>query len=116
MTDRATPIWPFPGQSSDRWWEAYPPHNLPPPRFAVGDRVETRWGSATVLRIYDYEHFDGRRYQLRYDFSSAPEGFGHGWGENDMQPLVERQPEPEAVEVFQPSAVPRGAVEQMALF
>ena len=85
-TDRNVPIWPFPGQSEGRWWENYPPHNLPPPAFSVGDRVVTRWGTATVLRVYDYEGFAGRAYQVRYDFSSAPPGFGHQWGENDMQP------------------------------
>lgn len=116
MTDRATPIWPFPGQSSDRWWEAYPPHNLPPPRFAVGDRVTTRWGSATVLRIHDWEHFGSRGYHLRFAGSDAPAGFGNTWGEADMQPLVERQAAPEPEEVFQPVAVPGRAVEQMALF
>jgi hypothetical protein len=89
MTDRATPIWPFPGQEGP-WWEAYPPHNLPPPRFAPGDRVTTRWGSATVQRVYDCEYFDGRLYQLRYDWSSsAPPGFGHRWSENDMEQIAE---------------------------
>jgi hypothetical protein len=90
MSDRNTPIWPFPGQPQRPWWECCPPHNLPPPRFAVGDRVETRWGAATVLRVYDHEHFDGRAYQLRYDWAQdAPPGFGHRWGESDMRPLVE---------------------------
>lgn len=116
MTDRATPIWPFPGQSCDRWWEAYPPHNLPAPRFAVGDRVTTRWGSYTVLSVRDHEFFGGREYHCRPDGSTAPPGFGHTWSEADMQPLVERQAEPEPEEVFQLAAVPRGAVEQMALF
>jgi hypothetical protein len=90
MSDRNTPIWPFPGQPQRPWWECCPPHNLPPPRFAVGDRVETRWGAATVLRVYDHEHFDGRAYQLRYDWAQdAPPGFGHRWSESDMRPLVE---------------------------
>lgn len=116
MEDRNAPIWPFPGQPQRPWWECYPPHNLPPPRFSPGDRVVTRWGSATVLRVYDYEHFDGRLYQIRYDFSSAPEGFGHRWSEADMQPLLEQAREEEAEEVFQPPPLPRAGVEQLALF
>lgn len=115
-TDRNAPIWPFPGQPQRPWSECYPPHNLPPPRFAVGDRVVTRWGRATVLRVYDHEHFDGRAYHLRFDFSSAPEGFGHQWSEADMQPLVEQPIEEEAEEVFQPPPLPRAGVEQLALF
>ena len=106
MDDRNTPIWPFPGQNTAPWWECYPPHNLPPPRFAVGDRVQTRWGYATVTRIYDYEYFDGRLYQLHYDWSSAPVAFGHRWSEADMEPLVERIEEPEEAEVFQGLPVP----------
>lgn len=115
--DRATPIWPFPGQEDARWWIDYPPHNLPAPRFAVGDRVTTRWGSATVTRILDYYGLDGSRvYSVRHDWSSSPEGFGHFFEEAGMQPLVEHQAEPEPEEVFQPAAAPRGSVEQMALF
>lgn len=116
MTDRATPIWPFPGQSADQWFEAYPPHNLPPPRFDVGDRVTTRWGRATVLRVHDCEHFGSRGYHVRYDGSDAPAGFGKTWSEADMQPLVEQPAELDDDEVFQPAAVPRGAVEQMEMF
>jgi hypothetical protein len=64
---------------------------MPPPRFAVGGLVETRWGSATVLRVYDHEHFDGRAYQLRYDWvQDTPPGFGHHWSESDMQPAGPR--------------------------
>lgn len=114
--DRNVVIWPFPGQNTSPWWEFYPPHNLPPPRFAVGDRVTTRWGSATVLRVYDHEHFDGRAYQLRYDFSSSPPGFGHQWSEADMQPLVEQAAEPDPEEVFQPAPTAAARVEQMELF
>lgn len=114
--DRATPIWPFPGHASP-WWEAYPPHNLPPPRFAVGDRVRTRWGSYTVLVVRDRELFGSREYHCRPDGSSAPPGFGHAWGEADMQPLVVEQiREPEPEEVFQPAPAQGSAVEQMELF
>ncbi len=116
MDDRATPIWPFPGQNTAPWWECYPPHNLPPPRFAVGDRITTRWGSATVLRIHDCEHFGSRSYHVRHDDSSAPPGFGKTWSEADMEPLVDRIEEPEEVDVFQGLPVPAQRVEQMALF
>lgn len=114
--DRNAPIWPFPGQPQRPWWECCPPHNLPPPRFAVGDRVETRWGAATVLRVYDREHFDGRAYHLRFDFSSAPDGFGKTWSEADMQPRVEqaREEEPEETDLLMPA--PRKAAPQLELF
>lgn len=115
MSARAVPIWPFPGQASAPWWECYPPHNLPPARFAPGDRVTTRWGTATVLQAYDYEHFDGRAYQIRYDGSSAPPGFGHRWSEADMQPLVEQAAEPEADEAIEP-VKPRRVTAQADLF
>lgn len=90
MSERNFPIWPFPGQSAP-WWEHLPPHNLAPPCFAVGDRIETRWGRATVLRIYDHEHFDGRAYHVRHDGTASPPGFGKTWSESDMQPA---EPEP----------------------
>ena len=116
-TDRNAPIWPFPGQPQRPWWECCPPHNLPPPRFAVGDRVETRWGSATVLRVYDHEHFDGRAYHLRFDFSSAEPGFGHHWSEADMQPAG---PQPtwhdEPAQAEAAPAAKAETVEQLELF
>lgn len=115
MTARATPIWPFPGASGP-WWEAYPPHNLPPPRFAVGDRVRTRWGSYTVLSVSDHEFFGSRAYHCRPDGSSAPPGFGHQWGEADMEPLVERIAEPEDDELFQAAPAPGPRLEQLELF
>lgn len=95
-SERAVPIWPFPGDG-DPWWVSYPPHNLPPPRFQVGDRVETRWYFGTVLQVFDYEHFGSRCYHVRGDCSDAPPGFGHRWAEDDMQPAParERAPEPE---------------------
>jgi hypothetical protein len=115
MTARAAPIWPFPGANGP-WWEAYPPHNLPPPRFAVGDRVRTPWGGYTVLVVRDYEHFGSRSYHCRPDGSSSPPGFGHTWGEDDMEPLVEQPAAPEPVEVFHAAPAPRAQVEQMELF
>lgn len=116
--DRATPIWPFPGDNTP-WWHAYPPHNLPPPRFAIGDRVTTRWGSATVLQVHDWEHFGSRGYHLRYDFSSSPPGFGHTWSEADMHPLAEHPAESEDDEVFHVPPKPgqqASQVEQLRLF
>lgn len=115
MTDRATPIWPFPGADPSRWWEAYPPHNLPPPRWAAGDRVQTRWGRATVLSVHDWEFFGSRAYHVRHDGSEAPPGFGKTWGEEDMHPVmeppVEVEDEPLAVIVS-----PRAQVPQLELF
>lgn len=114
--DRNIVIWPFPGQNTAPWWECYPPHNLPPPRFAVGDRVTTRWGSATVLRVHDCEHFGSRSYHVRHDYTNAPPGFGKTWSEGDMEPLVEQAAGDEADEVFQALPPAGRAVEQMALF
>lgn len=115
LTDRAVPIWPFPGQDTSPWWECYPPHNMPPPRFSAGDRVQTRWGCATVLRVYDYERHTGRAYQLRYDWSSSPpeSGFGHLWSEDEMEPLTQAA-EPEEDDQPAPAAAPR--VAQLELF
>lgn len=115
MGDRATPIWPFPN-SGEPWWHAYPPHNMPPPRFAVGDRVRTRWGSYTVLSVHDWEYFGGRAYHCRPDGSSAPPSFGHTWGEHDMAPLVEQPAEEEGGEAFQALPSPRPGLEQLELF
>jgi hypothetical protein len=52
----------------------------------VGDCVETRWGRATVLIVKDYEGLAGRCYLVKHDWSNAPPGFGHWFGEHDMQP------------------------------
>lgn len=114
MADRNVPIWPFPVQDAARWFEAYPPHNLPPPRFAVGDRVETRWYFGTVIRVFDCEHFGSRCYQVRGDGSDAPPGFGHRWAEDDMQPARERPAEPEEDAPAQPA--PRAEAPQLELF
>ena len=69
-----------------------------------------------MLRIYDHQHFDGRAYQLRYDFSSSPPGYGHHWSEADMQPLVEVQAKEDDDEPFEPLPLHRAAVDQMELF
>lgn len=112
---RATPIWPFPGCNGP-WWESYPPHNLPPPRFAPGNRVRTRWGSYTVLVVHDHEHFGSRSYHCRPDGSSAPPGFGHTWGEDDMEPLVDRPSEPEPADQPAPPTTRRVEAPQLELF
>lgn len=113
MSQRSVPLWPFPGQGTSPWWECYPPHNMPPPRFSVGDRVQTRWGCATVLRVFDYERFTGRAYHLHYDWSDSPpaSGFGHLWSEDEMEPAPPpaRQDDEEQLQ-----AVP--AAPQMELF
>lgn len=114
-TTRAAPIWPFPN-SGEPWWHSRPPHNMPPPRFSEGDRVRTRWGSYTVLSVLDWEHFGSRAYHCRPDGSGAPPGFGHTWGEADMEPLAEQAAELEPEEVFQPAPAPGPRVEQLALF
>jgi hypothetical protein len=116
VTERNIAIWPFPGQGTSPWWDAYPPHNLPPPRFAVGDRVETRWYTGTVIRVYDCEHFGSRLYTVRGDCSDAPPGFGHRWSEHDMQPARPRAVEPEEDEAPQLAAHPRQASPQLELF
>jgi len=113
-TDRATPIWPFPG--TDWSWAAYPPHNLPPPRFSVGDRVQTRWGRATVVRIHDWEWFGSRAYHLRDDGSDAPPGFGKTWSESDMEPVVDLPAGDEDDELPPCMAAPRAEAPQLELF
>lgn len=76
--------WPFPGQ------EHLPPPplpDLPPAKYTVGDRVESHWGSATVLKVLDTAGIDGTRdYQIHHDWSDAPPGFGHFFSEGELQP------------------------------
>jgi hypothetical protein len=56
-------------------------------RFRQGDRIETRWGRATVLAVYDYPYFESARsYQVKHDWSDAPPGFGHQFGEDECRP------------------------------
>jgi hypothetical protein len=75
--------WPFPGDDTP----PPPPDDLPPPRFAVGDRVISRWGDATVLAVLDWAGCDdSRMYHIRHDWSGAPEGFGHHKTEDELQP------------------------------
>jgi hypothetical protein len=59
----------------------------PVPKFAVGDRVVTRWGRATVLSLYEWT-YDGHpfTYHVRHDWVDAPEGFGKPFGENECEP------------------------------
>lgn len=101
--------WPFPGQD-----EGPPPvYDLPPPRFAVGDRVITRWGWATVGRVMDWPNCsDTRAYHVRHDWCDSPPGFGHIFGEADMEPLVEppRTEEP----ADEPPAAPAPQLELFA--
>jgi hypothetical protein len=59
----------------------------PPPRFAVGDRVVTAWGRATVIAIHEMPWFGSARvYTVKHDWSDAPAGFGHHFGENECEP------------------------------
>lgn len=122
MSTRATPLWPFPGQEV-AWWEHYPPHNLPPPRFAVGDCVETRWGRAVVISVKDYEGLAGRCYLVKHDWSSAPPGFGHWFGEHGMQPagplpqwLDDDDDDAPATTVTTPQASTKPVAPQLELF
>lgn len=76
--------WPFPGDTSPP-----PVYDLPPPKFATGDRVESRWGWATVIKPLDWPGLDGsRKYLVKHDWSTGPEGFGHCFGELDLMPLA----------------------------
>lgn len=109
-------LWPFPGQPAS----PPPVHDLPQPRFSVGDRVTTRWGRATVMKVEDWPDCMGDRiYHVRHDWSDAPPGFGHLFGEGDMTLLVEQPHVLDDAEVFQSPSMPVGAVvrvEQMELF
>lgn len=75
-------------------WDTGPPENLPPARYAVGDRVRTPWGAGTIARVYSRDHFGhGRAYNVHHDFSSAPPNFGHEFGEREILPLPQQDPE-----------------------
>ncbi len=95
-------IWPFPGQDEPHG----PPKPLPPTRFSVGDRVTTRWGSATVIAICGWAYDDGRAILVKHDWSSAPPGFGHHYSDADMEPLLEQPREEDDAETFQLDAIP----------
>lgn len=59
----------------------------PGQKFVPGDRVVTRWGRATVLKVWERPHFDSpRSYHVKHDWSDAPPGFGHQFGENECEP------------------------------
>jgi hypothetical protein len=89
MTATAT-HWPFPGQEH----LPAPVYDLPPARFAVGDQVKTRWGTATVLKVNDWPAIAGRAYLVKHTWSTAPEGFGHQFGEDDIELLAKAEPAP----------------------
>ena len=99
-------LWPFPGQDEPHG----PPKPLPPTRFAVGDRVTTRWGSATVIAICEWAYDDGRAILVKHDWSSEPPGFGHLFSDADIELRVEQPPGEDDAEAFQPAAEPRRAV------
>lgn len=77
--------WPFPGSDE-------PPqqHDLPTPRYAVGDRVTSSWGGpGIVVRVEDWPSVGGHRaYCVHHDWSTAPATFGHLMCEDDLQPLA----------------------------
>lgn len=95
-------IWPFPGTDEPHG----PPKPLPPTRFAIGDRVTTCWGSATVIAISDWAYDDGRAILVKHDWSSAPPGFGHSFSDADIEPLVEQPAEDEDGGACQLDTVP----------
>jgi len=107
--------WPFPGQEGNEHLQ--PPHNMPPPRFAVGDRISTRSGTATVMAIKDTEGLNGRTYHVRHDWvTDAPPGFGHFYDENSMQPHVDPPPEPDADDIEPRPAHQAAEPPQLELF
>lgn len=87
------PGWPYPVQPSAE----LEPQNLPPPRFAVGDRVTGRWGDATVIKPLDWGSLEGSRaYLIKHDWADGPPTFGHEAYEDDLQPGQPRsEPEPD---------------------
>ena len=95
-------IWPFPGQDEPHG----PPKPLPPTRFSVGDRVNTRWGSATVISICGWAYDDVRAILVKHDWSSAPPGFGHTFSDADIELRVEHPSQEDADEVFQAAPAP----------
>ena len=99
--------WPFPGTDEPHG----PPKPLPPTRFAVGDRVTTRWGRATVIAICAWAYDDDNRAILvKHDWSSASPGFGHIFSDADIEPRVEQPSDENADEVFRPAGEPCQAV------
>jgi hypothetical protein len=65
---------------------------LPPARFAIGDRVVSSWGDATVIRVFDGGLNARRSYLIKHDWSNAPAGFGHCFGEHELEPGCARPP------------------------
>jgi hypothetical protein len=73
------------------------PPTLRPPKYSVGDRVESRWGDATVIRVLESAGIDGtREYVISHDWSGVDPPFGHQFEEDDLQPGRPRPaPEPD---------------------
>ena len=59
---------------------------LPPAKYAIGDRVTSPWGDATVIAVTDSDWFGSRCYRIKHDWSQSPPDFGHHFGEADLQP------------------------------
>lgn len=95
-----TEHWPFPGDTSPP-----PVYDLPPPRYSTGDRVESRWGSATVIRWLPWPGADdSRMYMVKADWSTSPEGFGNPFSELGLKPLIEApRPAPVTVRANSPA-------------
>lgn len=92
-------------------WNPDPTEDLPPARYAIGDRVTSSWGRGTVCGVEVWAMGDaGRAYTVHHDFSSAPPNFGHCFGEFHLQPLSSQRVEvPQDVE-------PATTVPQLDLF
>ncbi len=102
--------WPFPGMEPELLPE------LPPARFALGDRVITRWGAGTVCWVGYWGDTDmGRKYIVHHDWSNAPATFGHGFYENDLV-LLEQPATAPRTKAFQRGPAPMTTLEQLHLF
>lgn len=97
----SAPLWPFPGQEAA---EAFGPcQPLPLARFAAGDSVATRWGRGTVIAVQECAWNAYRAYGVRHTWSSAPEGFGHFFDEDELELAASLEcPEEETDEVPPP--------------
>lgn len=104
--------WPFPSQDAPP--QAY---DLPAPRFAIGNRVTTRWGRGTVIAVHDWPNVsDSRAYSIRHDWSSGPEGFGHIFGEVDIELLASPALSAEAEQAPTVDDAPANETTQLELF
>jgi hypothetical protein len=85
----------------------------PGQKYAPGDRVVSRWGNATIIHAYERPYFDSpRSYLILHDWSDAPPGFGHHFGENELAP---GRPH-EVIEADEPSGPTPVAIPQLELF